>query len=186
MKAWFRFALWFLLALPLAVLTWDYGFGETYYGGYVHLTGRIAAWLLLLALAPLRLSFPGAAWPRLLLAHRRAIGVAVFAYAAAHLIAYLARQDWARIAGDLGSLDMVSGWIAFFVFAALAATSNDAAVRRLRHYWKSLHRLVHPAALLVFLHWAWTAFDPFLAWCHIGALMLLEAWRLALRHRISQ
>jgi hypothetical protein len=43
---------------------------------------------------------------------------------------------------------------------------------------KILHRLVHLAAVLVFAHWALTAFDPFLAYCHIAALALLEIYRL--------
>jgi hypothetical protein len=32
----------------------------------------------------------------------------------------------------------------------------------------------------VFAHWALTAFDPFLATCHIAALALLESYRLLL------
>jgi sulfoxide reductase heme-binding subunit YedZ len=178
---------WLLLALPLAWLTYDYLFGETYYGGYVHLTGRIAAWLMLLALAvtPLRLTVPGAGWTRWLMTQRRYIGVAAFAYAAAHLAAYLARQDWDRIVEDAGTMGMIAGWIAFALFAALAATSNDRSVRRLRAAWKTLHRLIHIAAILVFVHWALTAFDPFLAYCHIAGLALIEVWRLVLsrRHR---
>jgi len=174
-----------LLALPLAWISYDYLFGETYYGGYVHLTGRIAAWLMLLALAmtPLRLTFPGAGWARWLLAQRRYVGVAAFAYAAAHLAAYLARQDWSVIREDAATSGMISGWIAFAVFAALAVTSNDAAVRRLRAAWKKLHRLIHLAAILVFVHWALTAFDPVLAYCHIAGLVLIEGWRFAMLRR---
>jgi sulfoxide reductase heme-binding subunit YedZ len=176
---------WLLLALPLAWISYDYFFGETYYGGYVHLTGRIAAWLMLVALAatPLRLTFPGAGWTRWLMAQRRYVGVAAFAYAAAHLAAYLARQDWSVIREDAGTAGMISGWIAFAVFIALAATSNDASVRQLRAAWKTLHRLIHIAALLVFAHWALTAFDPFLAYCHIAGLGLIEAWRLVVSRR---
>lgn len=175
--------LWLLLALPLSVQTYDYLFGETYYGGYVHETGRVAAWLLLAALAvtPLRLTFPRARWTGWLLKQRRYIGVASFGYAAAHLIAYLARQDWSRIAEDAGTYGFLCGWIAFLVFAALAATSNDWAVRRLRAAWKTLHRLIHVAAILVFAHWALTAFDPLLAYCHIAGLILLEGWRMAMQ-----
>lgn len=182
---------WVLLATPLLVLTYDYVFegaflfGEVYYGGYVHDTGRVAAWLLLAALAatPLKLSFPGNKFARWYLAQRRSLGVASFAYASAHLIAYLARQDWERIAEDFFQAGFWTGWIAFAVFAALAATSNDLSVCMLRRGWKQLHRLVHLAAILVFAHWALTAFDPFLAYCHIGALALIEAYRLLLVYR---
>lgn len=185
MQRGFFLIVWLLLALPLAWLTYDYVYGETYYGGYVHDTGRIAAWLTLLALAitPLRRTLPGAGWARWLLAQRRYIGVAAFGYAAAHLAAYLARQDIGVIREDAGTIAMISGWLAFFVFAALAATSNDASVRRLGAAWKTLHKLIHLAAILVFVHWALTAFDPFLACCHVAGLALIEGWRFAMVRR---
>lgn len=187
-----RLLLWALLAAPLALLTYNYVFetayllGEVYYGGYVHDTGRYAAWLLLavLLITPLRLTFPGSGAIRWLAAQRRYLGVASFAYAAAHLVAYLLRQEGARILEDLAAPGFWTGWIAFFVFAALALTSNDWAVRQLRRGWKSLHRLAHPAAILVFAHWVLTAFDPFLAWCHVAALALIESWRLAMTRRL--
>jgi sulfoxide reductase heme-binding subunit YedZ len=186
-----RLAIWVLLGAPLAVLTYDYlcdgtlFFGEVYYGGYVHITGRCAAWLLLavLAIMPFRATFPGWGFPRWLGAQRRYLGVASFAYAAAHLAAYLARQDWARIKEDLPDAAFWSGWLAFLIFAALALTSNDMSVRLLKRGWKNLHKLVHVAAILVFVHWALTAFDPLLAYCHIGALALLEFYRLILIYR---
>lgn len=186
-----KFLFWALLAAPLLVLTYDYLFektvlfGEVYYGGYVHDTGRLSAWLLLLALAatPLRLTFPRNGVAQWLVAMRRGIGVASFAYAAAHLLAYLMRQDWDRIAEDAAQIDFITGWIGFAIFAALAVTSNDRSVRLLRRGWKNLHRLVHLAAILVFAHWALTAFDPFLAVCHIAGLVLLESYRLFLVYR---
>jgi sulfoxide reductase heme-binding subunit YedZ len=186
-----RIVLWALLATPLAVLTYDYVyeatflFGEVYYGGYVHDMGRWAAWALLAALlaTPLRLTFPHNIFFRWFMAQRRYIGVASFGYAAAHLIAYLARQEWAVITEDFVQTAFWSGWLAFAIFLALAVTSNDLSVRLLRRGWKNLHRLVHAAAILTFLHWALTAFDPFVAYCHIAALALLEAWRLFLTYK---
>lgn len=183
-----KLLLWALLAAPLLVLTYDYVyeqtllFGEVYYGGYVHDTGRWSAWLLLAALAatPLKLSLPGSNFARWYLAQRRYLGVASFAYATAHLIAYLARQDGVRIVEDFAQTGFWTGWIAFAIFAVLAATSNDLSVHLLRRGWKNLHRLVHLAAILVFAHWALTAFDPFIAYCHIAALGLLETYRLLL------
>ncbi|MND08389.1 hypothetical protein D3C83_309650 [compost metagenome] len=53
----------------------------------------------------------------------------------------------------------------------------------MRRAWKNLHRLAHLAAILVFAHWVLTAFDPFLAWCHVAALVLIETWRLAMTWR---
>jgi sulfoxide reductase heme-binding subunit YedZ len=183
--------IWLLLAAPLALLTYNYVFetawllGEVYYGGYVHDTGRYAAWLLLavLVITPLRLSFPGSFGIRWLAAQRRYLGVAAFAYAAAHLVAYLLRQEWDRILEDLATSDFWTGWLAFLIFVPLALTSNDASMRLLRRGWKSLHRLAHPAAILVFAHWVLTAFDPFLAWCHVAALGVIECWRMTMNWR---
>jgi sulfoxide reductase heme-binding subunit YedZ len=185
------YLIWALLAAPLAVFTYDYVyeatlvFGEVYYGGYVHDTGRWAAWALLAALAatPLRLTFPGNAFARWYLNQRRYFGVASFGYASAHMVAYLARQEWAVIAEDFATAAFWTGYAAFAVFAVLALTSNDLSMRLLRRGWKTLHRLVYLAAILAFAHWALTAFDPFLAYCHIAALALLETWRLFMTTR---
>jgi len=186
-----RLLVWTLLAAPLALLTHNYVFetaflsGEVYYGGYIHDTGRWAAWALLAALVvtPLRRTFPASGWVRWFAAQRRYLGVASFAYALAHLVAYLARQDWARITEDLAMSGFWTGWIAFLIFVPLALTSNDLSVRLMRTAWKNLHTLAHLAAVLTFAHWVLTAFDPFLAWCHAGALALIELWRLAVTWR---
>ena len=186
-----RLVVWCLLAAPLVVLTYNYVWeasfltGEIYYGGYVHDTGRIAAWLLLavLLVTPLRLTFPGNYAVRWLAGQRRYVGVASFAYALAHLGAYLQRQDWARIVEDFAEAGFWTGWIAFVLFATLALTSNDASLRLMRRGWKSLHRLVRPAAILTFAHWVLTAFDPFTAWYHVAVLALIELYRIFLLYR---
>jgi sulfoxide reductase heme-binding subunit YedZ len=186
-----RIAVWTLLAAPLVLLTYNYAFettyllGEVYYGGYVHGTGRWAAWALLAALAatPLRFTFPSSIFARWYLNQRRYLGVASFAYATAHLTAYLLRQEWDIVAEDFATAAFWSGYIAFAIFAVLALTSNDLSLRLLRRAWKNLHRLVYPAAALTFAHWALTAFDPFTAYCHIAALALLESYRVFLNWR---
>ena len=43
------------------------------------------------------------------MAQRRSLGVASFAYASAHLAAYLARQDWPRIAAELAQAEYWTG-----------------------------------------------------------------------------
>ena len=40
---------------------------------------------------------------------------------------------------------------------------------------------LHPAAVLVFVHWALTAFDPITAYIHIGILAAIEIARFALK-----
>jgi sulfoxide reductase heme-binding subunit YedZ len=173
-----------LLAAPGAVLTYRYAAGSTFYGEYLHATGDLAARLLIAALAvtPLRLAFPRASWTAWLARRRRQIGVAVFGYALLHAAAYLLRQPAATVAADAMDAGMAAGWDAFVVLAALAATSNDASVRRLRRGWKLLHRAVYAAAILAFAHWIMTAFDPVPGGLHLGVLAALEGLRVGLSY----
>jgi sulfoxide reductase heme-binding subunit YedZ len=169
-----------LLALPGAVMTYRYAAGSVFYGEYLHATGVLAARLLIAALAitPLRLAFPQAGWTGWLARRRRHIGVAACGYALLHAAAYLVRQPGATVAREAIELAMATGWLALLLLLALAATSNDASVHRLRRGWKRLHRAVYFAAALTFAHWLLTAFDPVSGAVHLGVLALLEAGRL--------
>ena len=73
---------------------------------------------------------------------------------------------------------MWTGWLALVVMLVLAATSNDASVRRLGRRWPLLHRTVYAAAALSFVHWILSAFDPVPGYIHLGVLAGLEAIRL--------
>jgi methionine sulfoxide reductase heme-binding subunit len=180
--SWF---VWLLLALPGAVLTYGYARGATFYGEYLHATGELGVRLLMLAMAvtPLKVVFPSAAWVQWLGRRRRYIGVAAFGYSLLHAGAYLERQTLDTIVKEAGELALAAGWIAFVVMLVLAATSNDAAARSLRARWKWLHRAVYVAAALTFGHWVLTAFDPTTAYVHLGILAALQALRL-LRYRV--
>lgn len=156
--------LWLILALPGLWIGYrwtttpdDYGFGHA-----IGDSGDWAAWLLLLTLAvtPLRLLFRRSGWSARLMRRRRDLGVASFAYAAGHTVIYLAdKAALDAVLSDLGSYDMLTGWLALALFVPLAATSNDISTRKLKRSWKRLHRLVYPAAILTFVHWALAAFD---------------------------
>jgi sulfoxide reductase heme-binding subunit YedZ len=178
---------WLLLALPGAVLTYRYARGATFYGEYLHSTGELGVRLLILAMAvtPLRLVFPGAGWVSWLARRRRYVGVAAFGYSALHAAAYLERQaTLAVIVEEAAELALMTGWIALLVMLALAATSNDTAVRRLRTGWRWLHRTVYLAAALTLAHWVLTAFDPTAAYVHVGLLAALETIRLVQGYRV--
>ncbi len=180
--------LWLVLALPGLGMAWAWLFTPDAYG-YGHAigdSGDWAAWLLLLTLAvtPLRLLFRGHVWTTWLLRRRRDIGVASFAYAAGHTALYLwNKAEVARIVAEMVQPQYLTGWLALALFIPLAITSNDVSVRRLKRSWKRLHRLVYPAAVLTFLHWALTAFDPMTAYIHIGILAAIEILRLWLQRR---
>mgnify|MGYP002777010777 CR=1 FL=1 len=185
-----RPALWALLALPGGWIAWRWiTVSQAYGAGHaIGDTGMWAAWLLLVTLAvtPVRLLARKSGAVHWLARRRRDLGLASFAYGAAHTAIYcLDRGAIAAIVEQAKGLDMMTGWLALALFVPLAATSNDVSVRRLKQGWKRLHRLVHPAAVLVFAHWALAAFDPALAYGHIAILALIEGARIALQRRQS-
>lgn len=181
-----RWLLWLVLLLPLAWMTWQYGAEVVFYGEYLHWTGVQAARLLLLTLAvtPLTRLLPRAAAIRWLMRRRRDLGLVTFVYALAHTLAYLVRKsDLPLIASEALEAGMLTGWIAFLVFIALAVTSNDASVRAMKRKWRSLHKTVYVAAILTYLHWVLTAFDPTAGYVHgaVAVVLLLARLRGALR-----
>ena len=176
-----RWLLWLVLTLPLAWMTWQYAAAAIYYGEYLHWTGVQSARLLLLTLAvtPLLRLLPRAAAVRWLMRRRRDIGLITFAYAFAHSAAYLVRKgDLQLVASEGLEAGMLTGWIALLVFTALAVTSNDASVRALGRRWRSLHKAVYAGAILTYLHWVLTAFDPTVGYLHFAVLAILLLARL--------
>ena len=183
-----RSLLWLVLALPGLWILWRWGFTPDSYG-YGHAigdSGDWAAWLLMatLAVTPIRLLWrksPVAIW---LMRRRRDLGVASFAYAAAHTIIYVWNKAALQpVLEEAGNPDMLTGWLALALFVPLAVTSNDASVRALKRSWKKLHRLVYPAAVLMFVHWALASFDPTTAYIHIGIMAAIEIVRIAVQWR---
>ena len=184
-----RRLLWLVLTAPLAVVTYFYLTDQWFYGEYLHATGDWSAKLLILALAltPLRKFLPNSPVLGWFVRQRRYFGLASFGYAAAHLLAYLAKAGALEpVASEAAEPGMLAGYVALLLFVPLALTSNDAAVKKLGSQWKRLHRLVYFAAILTFVHWALLAFDPVEAYVHAGVLALIECLRLAKRRDPEQ
>jgi sulfoxide reductase heme-binding subunit YedZ len=176
-----RYVLWLVLAAPWAVMTVRYLIGDLYYGEFIHASGEFSARLLIITLAvtPLRIMFPKARWPNWLLKNRRYFGVAAFAYAVPHLVAYLWKlASVAKVLAEGAEPGMWTGWIALMIFLALAVTSNNYSTRKLGRRWKILHRLAYLAAIFTFVHWVLVAFDPVSGLVHAGVLLVLETYRL--------
>lgn len=120
----------------------------------LHEIGLWTVRLLLLALAvtPLRRL---AAWPALAQV-RRMIGVAAFAYAAAHLILYFVQQNYRLgfVASEIAlRFYLAIGFVTLLGLSVLALTSTDGAMRRLGgRRWQRLHYLVYPLTALGLLH----------------------------------
>ncbi len=108
--------------------------------------------LITLAVTPLRQLLR---WPQLMTV-RRMIGVAAFAYAAAHLTAFAADKafDLGVVATEIvARFYLTIGAFALAGLAALAATSTDRMVRRLGgRNWRRLHRLVYAIGILAAVH----------------------------------
>lgn len=173
--------LWFILLLPALWMLNAWRLGDLFYGEILHVTGEYSARLMMLAMAitPIRLMLPNARWPNWLLHRRRYIGIAAFIYALLHTIVYLERKrEPSLILDEAAEFAMWTGWLAFVIFLVLAVTSNDASVRWLKRSWKKLHRYVYAAALLVFAHWIFAAFDFVPGLIHFAILLGLEAVRL--------
>jgi len=92
-----------------------------------------------------------------LLRYRRALGLLAFYYAALHLLTYMVLDqglDFEAIWADIVKRPYITiGMATFIMLIPLAATSNNAAIRRLGGLaWARLHRLVYLAAVGAALH----------------------------------
>lgn len=180
--------LWLVLALPgvWMLYRWAVTPDEYGYGHIIGDSGDWAAWLLMatLAVTPIRLLFRRQPWATWLMRRRRDLGVASFAYAAGHTVIYLTRKAQLDIIlNELATPYILMGWLALALFIPLAITSNDASMRRMKRGWKRLHRLVYPAAILVFLHWVLSAFIPTTAYINIAILAVIELVRIGIQWR---
>ena len=181
-----RFFVWFILFAPVFWLSWRYTSGVLFYGEFIHITGELSVRLLMvtLAVSPLRNLFPGRRWTTWLFKQQRYLGLASFAYALPHMVAYLFKlSDVTRILSESIEVGMLTGWLAMLIFIVLAVTSNDASVRALGKRWKWLHRWVYVAAVLILLHWILTAFDPMAGYVHAAVLLGIQALRFIPRSK---
>ena len=130
----------------------------------LHHFGFVACILLatVLSFSPLRVVWPKWGVAQALTRHRRLVGVAVFVYAALHLITHLVYEGGLELAAVPATLKtavekpfQLTGLIAFTILLVLAATSWNAAIKWLGgKLWKNVHRLVYLAAILAVYHQA--------------------------------
>lgn len=154
-------ALWALVLAPAGWLLWRTLTGRLGANPVEALTLETGHWtlrflLLTLAATPLRRL---GGWNGLL-RHRRLLGLAAAGYALAHLLIYAVLDQgllWRQIGRDILERPFITAGMAGFVLLLpLAATSFDAAIRRLgARRWQALHRLVYPATALALLHFWW-------------------------------
>ena len=174
--------LWAVLAVPALLVLYRYGSTPGIWpGDLLHPTGEWSARFIIIALmlTPLAQLFPASRAIKWLVRHRRAFGVAAFAYALLHLIFYvLDMETVAAMLAEIGAPAIWTGWLALLCMLVPAAASNDAAMRALRRNWKRIQRLAYPAAVLTLVHWLLVHDGKVSALVHFAPLILLETFRL--------
>jgi methionine sulfoxide reductase heme-binding subunit len=183
------YAFWALLALPSVGMIEGLVSGGASAERLLHPTGEFAARFMILAMmiTPLRMLFAARHWPDRwllwLMRRRRALGVAAFAYAAAHTVLYIVDMGSLQLMLDaFFALGIWTGWAAFAIFLPLALTSNNPAQRLLRSWWKPLQRWVYAAAMLTLVHWIFVHNNLGAALAHFVPLALLESYRIWKTH----
>jgi sulfoxide reductase heme-binding subunit YedZ len=155
-----RAAIWVLALAPAGLIIVDYlrdQLGANPIEEVMHRLGWWALVLLLISLAitPLR-RITG--WNRIV-RYRRLVGLFAFAYATAHLLAYVVLDQWfawGYIAEDIAERPFIlAGFSAWLLLLPLALTSTTGWIRRLGRRWGTLHRLAYVAAALGTLHFFW-------------------------------
>ncbi len=187
---WLPWSVWVGGAIPgvmLAVRAWRGELGADPVALVLNACGDLAIKCLLLCLActPLRI-LTRRTWPMRV---RKHLGLLAFVYAALHLGVYVGVDR----AGELATLIedvtqrpfIMVGMSAFLLLLPLAATSSQAAVKKLGgRAWARLHKLVYAVAVLAVLHFVLRAKkDATVALMHGGVLALLLAVRVVDRVR---
>lgn len=186
--AW-RLAVWLLAGGPLLWLAWLVAGGRLGPNPVEFLEHYSGDWALRLLLATLALT-PLRRWSGRaeVLRVRRLLGLWAFVWICLHFATYLTFDlEWsaALLAEDLVERTYITlGFAAWLLLVPLALTSTRGWQRRLGRRWRSLHRLVYPAALLGALHFLWLVkADVREPLVYLGLLAVLLAARLPRRAR---
>ena len=155
----------------------------------LHTFGKTGLNLLILTLAitPIRKQ-TGLNW---LVALRRTLGLAAFAYILLHAITYAVLDQglaWRSLLVDVAMRPYVTvGFLGLVLLVPLAVTSTNAMQRRLRRRWVQLHRLVYLVGILGAVHFLWLVkidvSEPLL---YMGVLALLLGYRVVDWRRRNQ
>lgn len=173
---------WPLLALPAIAMLHGYSTGAVDALELLHPTGETSVRLMVIALClgPLFDTIGPRPWLRWLIARRRWIGVAAFAYAVLHLVFYaIDLGSFADIWAEVTEHAIWTGWVALFAMAIPAVTSSDGAMRWLRTGWKQAQRLAYPAAFFTIIHWGLIEWHWVPALVHIAPVLVLNLLRLS-------
>src|SRR5437868_768702 len=176
-----------LPALYYAFELWQHDLGPLLYKEALH---RIGDWTIrfliaTLALTPLQRILM---WPKLALI-RRMLGVTTFAYALLHFSLYVVNEkfDLVFVASEIVKrIYLTIGFTALIGLSLLAATSTDAALRKLGRNWKRLHMIVYGLAVLMLLHYfLQSKIDVSQATMWSGFFLLAMSYQVAMKFRFA-
>ncbi len=152
-------AVWLTCLAPLLWLVWRGYAGELGANPIETVTRQLGVWGLRLLIAGLAIA-PAARLFRLprLIRFRRTVGLFAFSYILLHLSTYIGVDqffDWAAIGKDILKRPYITvGMAAFVLLVPLAATSFNAAIRRLGPVrWRRLHRRIYLIVPLGVVHY---------------------------------
>ena len=149
-----------LASLPLAYLLylgWSRQLGVNPLETLTHYSGRWSLRFLLLCLAmtPLQRLWHWR-WP---IHIRRQLGLVCYFWLVFHFALFVSFDlsfNLALLAEEVLERPYITvGFSAWLLLTPLALTSTQGWQRRLKRRWKSLHRLVYPAAILACVHFLW-------------------------------
>lgn len=114
---------------------------------------------------------------------QRQLGLFTFFYAVLHLAVYVAFDagfEYKAVRDDVIERPFILvGFAAFLLLIPLAATSNQASMRRLGRTWRQLHKLIFAVAALGSVHfWLQEKAGDFRALPYVVTLALLSALRI--------
>jgi sulfoxide reductase heme-binding subunit YedZ len=174
--------LFVLCLVPLASLVWRGFYGDLGANPIETITRSTGDWtlrflLITLSVSPLRQWFGLSA----LLRFRRMLGLYVFFYACCHFSIWFIFDhalDFTDMIEDIVERPYITvGFSALVLLIPLAATSNNAMLRKLGRRWKTLHQLSYLIVMLGVLHFLWLVKADYLEpgiYALIAAVLLLQ------------
>jgi sulfoxide reductase heme-binding subunit YedZ len=114
---------------------------------------------------------------------RRMLGLFAFFYGTLHMLTWVVFNhffDWNGMVEDVVKRPFITvGMATWLILFALALTSNQYSIRKLKRRWQSLHRLVYAAAVGGVVHFWWLVkADLTLPRRWAAAVILLLGFRL--------
>jgi len=190
--SWLKAGAFAFVLLPAVRFAFEFAAGEYGYlpialGNMTYWSGVWATVILLMALAvtPALTVFR---WHALVDA-RRMIGVTALVYTVVHIVFYFALRSWnfALIANEtLTRLTLIVATLSTIGLIALAATSLDAAIRRLgARNWQRLHNTNYAISALAILHVVLARGTYPEQYLLSGIFFWLMCWRVLARYRLG-